>query len=140
MLKYVKFTGRHSLHSGHGGIAKSENTQSVSYGSIYNATANEIKEKLVEQRIPTKVGIKSVTDSTKIGDIKFGNETENNRYNPVNTTHNNIRLSGNDIRVSFETTKQYRDSENARLHADNLKPFEMNPLIQPLNSSTTMVA
>jgi len=136
----VKFTGRHSLHSGYGGIAKSENTQSMSYGSIYNATVNEIKEQLIEQRIPTKVGIKSVTDSTKIGDIKFGNETENNRYNPVNTTHNNIRLSGNDIRLSFEKTEQYRDSENTRLHADNLKPFEMNPLTQPLNSSTTMVA
>ena len=133
-----KYTGRHTLHSNYGGIAKSENTQTMSYGNIYNATVNHIKEKLVEERVPTKIGIKNIPETTKIGDIELSNEIENKRFNPIGSSHTNIKLDSNDIRVNFDINS-YRDAENTRLRVDNLKPFNANPYTQSLNSSTALV-
>jgi len=112
--------------------------QPKSYGDVYNATLNEVKEELSQGRMPTVSGTKTPTGGNMIN-VQV-DKLETDRVNHRKLQGDRVsQVIQNVDQCTFTTGKNQVPNQpiNERIDPNVLEVFEKNPYTQPLNSAPT---
>lgn len=130
-------TQRHELSDKeYAGTADSNHKAPMSYADIYNATMDEVKEKIAEGRQPTLSSAKQFAGKSFVQmDQKDDDDRKNHRDNI--STRVGQQMHGDLSKCSLTKDKVNIDLEPERNQPDTalVSAFEDNPYTQSLNSS-----
>ena len=130
-------TQRHEISDNdYAGNANSESKAPMSYDDIYNATMDEVKEKIAEGRQPAMNSSKTFADKTFV-QMEQKDDTDRNNHRDTISTR-----VGEQLPLDISKCSITKDKINIELEPERNQPdptlvnaFKENPYTQPLDSS-----
>ena len=130
-------TQRHEISDNdYSGNANSESKAPMSYDAIYNATMDEVKEKIAEGRQPTLSSSKSFAGKSF---VQMEQKDDTIRHNQRDTISTRV---GGQLPADMSQCSVTKDKVNLELEPERNQPdpsildaFKDNPYTQPLDSS-----
>ena len=116
------------------GTAISKDKKTMSYSDKYNMIVNDVKEMLLEDRVPTKTGAKESVNANMVNlqpeKLQKASIEDETNYSAISKIYNTLNEN-----VDFTKQKKtYDNYDNTRLDTAILDAYKQNPYVHSLNS------